>query len=135
MPKEPNIIKEVDAEEFKVTLKSDGIVYVLFKENCVLDVPLQDKMLKEYIAVTENKLCPFIFEAEDGINVTKEARDNAIIMEEASPCMAMAVVVNNIAYAMIGNFYLKFNKPKRPYKVFKNREDGLEWLKQFKQEG
>lgn len=128
---EPTILKEVDASEYNIKLKSDGIAYVLFKENCVLDVDLQNKMLKSYIEITDSKLTPFIFQAEDGINVTKEARDNAIAMEEASPCKAMAVIVSNIAYAMIANFYMKFNKPKRPYKVFNKKEEGIEWLKQY----
>lgn len=132
MSPEPKILKEVDATEFKVALKSDGIVYVFFKDNCVLDIPLQNKMLKEYIAVTGGKLTPFLFEAGDNLIVTKEARDNAISMEEISPCAAMAIIVENIAYAMIANFYMKFNKPKRPYKVFSKREEGLKWLEQFK---
>lgn len=132
MTGDPEIIKEIDEQEFNLKLKSDGIVYVLFKENTVLDIPLQNKMLKSYIAVTDNKLTPFLFEAEDGLIVTKEARDNAIVIEESSPCMAMAVIVSNIAYAMIANFYMKFNRPKRPYKVFNKREDGVKWLLQLK---
>lgn len=131
MNTEPTVLKEVDASEFNIKLKSDGIAYVLFKENCVLDVDLQLRMLKFYNEITNSKLTPFIFEAEDGLNVTKEARDNAIKMEEESPCSAMAVIVSNIAYAMIANFYMKFNKPKRPYKVFNKREEGIEWLKQY----
>ncbi len=127
----PEIVKEIDEQEFNLKLKSDGIVYVLFKENTVLDIPLQNKMLKCYIEITGNKLTPFLFEAEDGLIVTKEARDNAIVMEESSPCMAMAVIVSNIAYAMIANFYLKFNRPKRPYKVFSKKEDGAKWLLQL----
>lgn len=133
MPKEVTVVKEIDLPEVHIALKSDGIVHVMLKDNTVLDIELQMRMLEAYNVVTSKVLTPFIFEAEDNINVTKEARDNAIIIEEISPCKAMAVIVNNLANAMIGNFYLKFNKPKRPYKVFKNREDGLKWLEQFKQ--
>lgn len=132
MSQEPQIVREIDLKEVRISLKSDGIVYVLLKANTVLDIELQMRMLEAYNVVTEKKLTPFIFEAEEDINVTKEARDNAILIEEISPCKAMAVIVDNIAYAMIGNFYLKFNKPKRPYKVFKNRKEALEWLYQFR---
>lgn len=132
MTQEPQIVREIDLKEVRISLKSDGVVYVLLKANTVLDIELQMRMLEAYNVVTEKKLTPFIFEAEDGINVTKEARDNAIILEEISPCKAMAVIVDNLAYAIIGNFYLKFNKPKRPYKVFKNRKDALDWLYQLR---
>ncbi len=131
MEPELKIIKEVDATEFNIKLKSDGIVYVWFKDNCVLDIDLQLRMLNCYKNITNLKLTPFIFEAEGSINVTKEARDNAIKIEEDSPCSAMAIIVGNIAQAMIANFYMKFNKPKRPYRVFNKKADGIEWLKQY----
>ena len=129
MSSDPVVVKEIVLPESIITLKSDGVVYVHFKKDQVLDVPLQLRMLEAYCTITNNALTPFVFEAEEGLIVTKEARDNAILIEESSPCKAMAIVVDNVAYAMIGNFYLKFNKPKRPYRVFKNRRDALEWLK------
>lgn len=97
MSSEPEIVKEIDFKEVRISLKSDGIVHVLLKANSVLDIELQMRMLDAYNVVTEKKLTPFIFEAEDGVNVTKEARDNAILIEEISPCKAMAVVVDNLA--------------------------------------
>lgn len=131
MSSEPAVIKEIILPEVTISLKNDGITYVFFKKNCVLDVTLQLRMLDIYNEITNKKLTPFIFEADEGLIVTKEARDNAITIEESSPCKAMAVVVTNIAYALIANFYMKFNKPKRPYKVFSKRAEALEWLKGY----
>ncbi len=45
---------------------------------------------------------------------------------------ATAVVVDTLAYKLIANFYLKFNKPKRPYKVFSKEEEAIKWLKTIK---
>lgn len=131
MLSEAEIIREIKLPEVNIVLKNDGFVHVLLKKDQILDIKLQLQMLEAYHVVTQKKLTPFVFEAEDGISVTKEARDNAIIIEELSPCKAMAVIVDNLAYAMIANFYLKFNKPKRPYKVFKTKEEGLNWLKNY----
>jgi hypothetical protein len=123
-------ITEIDLSEVNVSLKSNGIVYVTFKENCVLDISLQLKLLEVYHQVTNGKLTPFIFlTSADGITVTKEARDNATSLEDQSPLSASAVIVNNLAYKLIANFYMQFNKPKRPYKVFSNEIDGINWLK------
>jgi len=126
---EPSIVKEIRMPEGTIQLKSDGILYVKLFENIVLDVPLQLRMLEFYHDITSRQLTPFLFEGESGVTVTKEARDNAIHLEERSPCKAMAVVVTNIPAAIVANFYLRFNKPKRPYRVFKQREDAIDWLK------
>jgi hypothetical protein len=126
-----SVLKEVKLPEAIIQLKSDGIVYVKMYENMILDIPLQMRMFEIYKSITENVLTPFLFEGEDNITITKEARDNAISLEEESPCKAMAVIVTSIPVAMVANFYLKFNKPKRPYKVFKNRDEAIDWLKQY----
>ncbi|MBK7817490.1 MAG: hypothetical protein IPJ60_07930 [Sphingobacteriaceae bacterium] len=122
-------LKQIVLPEGIVTLKTDGIVYVKYAVDTTVDLDVQARMLDAFNEITEKKLTPFLFEAEDGVTVTKEARDNAIVMEESTPCKATAVLVQNIAYAMIANFYVKFNKPKRPFKVFNKKNEAIEWLK------
>ncbi len=128
---EVHTISEIDLIEANISLKSNGIVYVLFKDNCELDISLQLKLLDIYNKITEFKQTPFIFYAGENVSITKEARENATHLEDSSPLCATAVVITNLAYKIIANFYMKFNKPKRPYKIFKNERDAVEWLKQF----
>lgn len=103
-------------------------MYVTFKDNCVLDIDLQIKLIESYNQITNGKLTRFIFLANENVTITKEARDNAILIEDISPLGASAIIVTNLAYKLIANFYLKFNKPKRPYKVFDNEQAAIEWL-------
>lgn len=124
-------IKEASLPEITIILKSNGIVYVTLLKNQTLDVALQMKMVECYNQVTNGKLTPFLFEAEDGVTITPEARHNATLLEEIVPVKALALVVNSLPYAMVANFYLKFNKPKRPSKVFKTKVLAIEWLEQF----
>jgi len=126
-----SIIRQEKIDEATITLKSDGIIYVLFHEDITLDVKLQMLMLNLYKQIAQDKKYPFIFEALEGVTVTKEARDNAIRIESESPGIAFAVVADSLPYRLIANFYMKVNKPKLPYQVFKNREDALVWLKTF----
>lgn len=101
------------------------------KDHTELKSELKSELLKLYDDLNDKKLTPFIFEAGEGVTFTKEARDNATLIEDISALKASAVVVDNLAYRMIANFYLTFNKPKRPYKVFSNREEAVKWLKQY----
>jgi hypothetical protein len=128
---EPLIIKHIDDPDFTVTLRSDGIVYVFFKDGMEITVPVQGRLLVAYHEVTGGILHPFIFETGVDTSINKEARDNAVLMEDRSPVGRSAVVANNTAHLLIANFYLKFNKPKNPYKVFKSRDEAIKWLKSF----
>ncbi len=133
MLQQERIIKKVETAQYIIGVRDDGIIHVFYKEHAELDVKLQLEMLDVYIELCENKPYPFIFEAEEYITVTKEARDNALSLEDKSPLAVSAILVKNLAHKLIADFYLKFNKPRRPYKVFKNFEEGIDWLlKTFK---
>lgn len=125
------IIKEIDTPKVYLALRNDGIGYVFFKNHTELNIELQYNLLKWYDELTNKKLTPFIVEGGEGVTITKEARDNAVLIEDISAMKATAVVVNNLAHKMIANFYLTFNKPKRPYKVFNKKEEAVKWLKQY----
>lgn len=127
-----SIIKELDYIEVNIQLKSNEIVYVLFKDNCVIDVDFQMRLLDYYIDITNGKLMAFIFLAAENVSVTKEARDNAILIENQSMVGASALIVTNLAYKIIANFYMKVNKPKRPLKAFGNEEEAINWLQTLK---
>jgi len=124
--------KELDFQEVNLQRKSNDIVYVTFKDDCTLDIPLQMRLLDYYKEMTDGKLMHFMFMAAENVSITKEARDNAVKIEDQSMLGASAVVVDSLPYKLIANFYLKFNKPKRPYKVFSNEEDAIKWLKTIK---
>ena len=122
-------INEIDLPEVNIQRKSNDIIYVLFKDNCTLDIDLQMRLLEQYNKIAENKLMPFIFMAAENVSITKEARDNAVKIEDISMIGSSAVIVTSLPYKLIANFYLKFNKPKRPFKVFSNEEEAVKWLK------
>lgn len=125
-------IRELDFPDVNIQRKSNDIVYVTFKDDCNLDIPLQMRLLDYYRDITDGKLMHFMFFAAENVSLSKEARDNAVKIEDQSMLGATAVVVDTLAYKLIANFYLKFNKPKRPYKVFSKEEDAIKWLKTIK---
>ena len=125
-------IKKLDYPDVNLQLKSNNIVYVTFKDDCNLDIPLQMRLLDYYKEITDNKLMHFMFFAAENVSLSKEARDNAVKIEDQSMLGATAVVVDKLPYKLIANFYLKFNKPKRPYKVFSKEEEAIKWLKTIK---
>lgn len=127
--KNSDIINTIEIPEVRVQLRRDHIVHVTYRKGTILDVELQMKILNINNKITGGKKSYFIYDAEEGVTVTKEARDNAIKIEHLTPTQASAIVANNLAYRMIANFYIKFNKPKTELKVVNTFEKGIEWIK------
>lgn len=125
---DPFTVKQVEIPEATITLRSDSIITVRYKRNVVLDVELQLRMRKIYAELTQGKKMNFVFSADLGFIVTKEARENAELLADSSPIKSYAILVNNIAYRLVANFYYKINKPKVPYKLFSTLEDAVHWI-------
>ena len=71
-----------------------------------------------------------LVDANSNVYISKEARAYSAELKANSP-IAMAVVVSSTANRLIGNFYINFNKPKVPTKLFSSDEKAIEWLKGF----
>lgn len=65
--------------------------------------------------------------AEDNV-FSKEARQYVASAVVNKIVKAEALVINSLALRIMGNFYLKVNKPARPSKLFNDRTIALEWL-------
>jgi aspartyl/asparaginyl-tRNA synthetase len=123
------MVRIMDVKEALVGLRKDGIVHVYYRPHTEINIELQDKMLAIFNEITQGNKMPFLFEAGEFCTVTKEARLNAIHMEDRTPTFATAVLVRNLAQKMIADFYYKVNRPRQPFKVVHQKEKGIAWLK------
>lgn len=126
---EVKIIRQIELTEATLSLREDGIVLVFYNDNTVIDIPVQLKMADAFNQIANGIPSLFIFTAGEGVTITKEARDNALKLEDSTPIKASAVVADNLAYRIIANFFLKVQKPKGKYRVVANLEDAIKWLK------
>jgi hypothetical protein len=122
----------IDHEKVTVSKRSDLIIHVAFKPNTEITVEFQDELVAMYNQITGGKKSLFIFEGGEFVSITKEARENAITIEDNTPTRASAIVVRNLAQKIVADFYYKINKPKQPFKVFWSFEKGIIWLQSLK---
>lgn len=108
--------------------KEEGLLYVeLFPGN---EIGLEDS--KEHTAASEKLTngamhCAFI-KALGNIDISSEARKHGSNPEIQQNLIAQAVLVNSLATRIAGNFYIRFNKPPKPTRIFTNPEDAKSWL-------
>lgn len=65
------------------------------------------------------------------VSVGSEARKVAASEENNRYTIADAFVTDSVALKLVGNFYIRYDKPVRPTKLFTNEEDALRWLRTF----
>lgn len=123
------LLEQIENDKFIVAKRKDGIIHVFYKENMLVDVAFQQELIKAHRQITNNTKSSFIFEADSGVKMTKAARINATKIQDEA-CIGNSVMyVQNTFYQIIGEFFLKVNKPKGEYRVMKNFQEGIDWLK------
>jgi len=125
-------MKELDLPYLNLKI-IDGIVYGAYKP-ATIDLPLAKEVVRKRKEFFENKSYPTVILFYNLAKVSKEARDYFNSEEGSKGITAAAFITESIFIRTLINFFTKVNKPRFPVKPFSNVEDGIEWLKQYKEE-
>lgn len=122
-------IKEVHHPIFDLYKRSDGIIQL----NTAEDAWFTIKEAREFVAalkyITDG--IPHLVLKIPGrrASVDKESRSYMATPEALQYSIAAAVIVRNVVQRMIGNLYLRVDKPAKPIRLFDSSEEAIAWLK------
>lgn len=122
-------MKTFETDVIILTVHDDGFAELLIKNEAVYDAKdiLDGKRFAtEYLP---GKKIYFLLELEGEAYTTKEARELAASSEHATHHGAIAICSNRLPYQLLGNLYIRINKPKAPTRFFSNRNDAVKWLR------
>lgn len=131
MTKKEELVEIIEGEHYIVGLRKDNIVHVFYRANTLITNELQQEMQHIFNDVSCGEKKCFIYEGGKGVNITTEARKNALKIESNIPIKASVVVARNSLQRVVADFYYLINKPKSPYHVCTKFEEGIKWLSQF----
>jgi hypothetical protein len=72
-----------------------------------------------------------LLDATNTFQVDPKARAIIAGKEFSEQRIGAAFVVTSLASRLIGNFFIRFNRPASPTKLFSNQQDALEWLRKL----
>ncbi len=122
--------KSIDLGFATVTLIEPNIINTNIKIKDAVTLAQAKLMLDAYIKIGDGKKIPHLFTTSKFVIMEKEVME--FISNEANKYgKADAFVIQSLPQKLIGNFYLKFHKPKIPSKLFTSKEKALKWLRTF----
>lgn len=125
------IVDEINTSFFKLKLREDGIIVFQAKEKDEITVDEIKEANEASARLTGGRPALNLIVLNRFIQTTPEARAYAACEESNAYTIADAFVVKSDALKIVGNFYLRFNKPVRPTKIFSSEEDAVSWLYSF----
>ena len=118
-------LKTIKTPKSEHTIIEPYIIRMSVKENELIDSKDIEDSYEAHIALTTIGGYAILTDATNSFNITADARETL----SKKKFIASALVVKNSASRLVGNFFIRFNNPITPTKVFNNEEKALEWLR------
>jgi hypothetical protein len=121
-------MKEFETRAFKIKLHANGLKEMLIKENVVLqpdDVWESHKLSYEKLPLLKYFV---LLQGEENSSVSPDARRTVASEEYYKNVGALALCSGKTTESIMGNLFLKINRPKVTTQFFDNRDKALKWL-------
>jgi hypothetical protein len=108
---------------------ADHIIYVRLKEGKEITIESMKEQYKAQEELVKNDKYAVLVDGRNTVIMPPETRKFMAAHQPVNRKATALVSNNNLVTVLIGNFYLKVNKPKLQTRLFKQEEEAVKWLK------
>jgi hypothetical protein len=108
------------------------VLYINIKEgaNLSLEAAIENVLARKKLQKGKKML--ILLDSRNAWQITNETREYAAKKEVTDLNIAMAILTgDSLTERLTNNFYIKFNKPASPAKIFNSEAKALAWLATF----
>lgn len=125
------IISKTELASATISLRSDRIILYSIKDDITISAKDSSEMVDAAGKLGDYQKFPVLIIGGNHTLADKEAREFGASREGTKYAVAVAFVLKSLAQKILGNAYLKINKPIVPTALFDSEEKAIEWLKTF----
>lgn len=125
------ILEEKKFKALSMYLREDGIMNTVFEDNILITIEDVSGALN-WVKSLGGKKYLNLFEGGYNTDFDPFVREYASSSEENNYTIADAIITSTLSLNMVAKFYVQYNKPYMPTKVFKSRDEAIQWLLSFK---
>lgn len=124
-------ISKIELESATIALRSDGIIQFLVKPNFTVTAKDAREMVDAAGIVGKGKKHPILIIAGKYAMADKETREFAASEAGNRYTIAGAFVIRSLSQKILGDAYIKVNRPLTPTKLFTTEKEAVKWLLSF----
>lgn len=109
----------------------ENIIKIVYKDDYEFNISDAKESVFDIEKATSGKALPILKIPGKYSSIDTDARKFISSEEGMRFSVAEAFVTSFLPHRIIGNFYMKINKPVKPTAFFDTEEKAVEWLKQF----
>src|ERR1041385_6349998 len=116
-------MKKISTPCADIILEEENFIRIEIYEKANLDLSAMQEINKAKLSMIGNKPHTVLFIPGLQTSISREAREFSASKEVGKHAIAKAIVAGNFSHRLIGNFFLKINKPEHPISIFSSEED------------
>lgn len=124
-------LHEVKTTNYRLLFRADGIQEIHVLNGTIVTVEMIREMNEQTRKFGNGARFPNLIHIHGNLNADHKVRAFAASEEANLYTLADAFMITSTALKVIGNFYLRVNKPVRPTRMFTSETDAVEWLLSF----
>lgn len=124
------MIKSISDNKFIISLIEESYYDLFIKDNVEIFVEDMLRIVEAQKQLSGQRI-PILISGGKYSTTNVEVMSFLAKNENIPYSKVSAYVTNSISQKLLGNFYIKINKPERPTRFFNAKEDALIWLKQY----
>jgi hypothetical protein len=122
----------VSTDKADISFDEDCLVRICIHRDAELEKEDMVNIVKAKFSLTGDKKHIVLFIPGTDSTISEEARKISASVEHNRNAIAKAILVSAMHQRIIGNFFIKFNRPPVPTAVFDNEKEALEWLEKMR---
>lgn len=127
--KPPELVRTSINEKY---VDGEGILRIKVIEGAHMDLPSLIEDGEHNPKLTGGKKTLALYDSRGFFTIEPEAREYLRSGIVDPTRIATAVLTDRLATRLLVNFFIRFNRPKTPMKMFNSEEQALDWLRSFK---
>ncbi len=133
METENNIIVTEIAD---LWMDSQQIIHIRFHESQQHGLAEAVEIVRAHNRLADGVRTPVLADLREvKVGANREARSHYVSDESAEFKSGMAMLVSSSMQRMVGNIFLKLNRPPYPTRLFREETAAVQWLKQLSEDG
>ena len=125
-------MEEIAVGDYYLMKITDGIMHITVRPDVFVELHMVQEVVAFQREVQQGKANLVILDVSKAAGVSKEANEYASGKEVEGLQIAMAILISSLPIRLLANFFIKFNKPPAPTKLFNSTESAIAWLNTFR---
>lgn len=128
------LLNEIKFNYARVQLYEPTLVRIEIFSGTIIGLKESRSMNDAVGTLSGGKECLVLIVADEFAQFDSDSSDFSASEEGQRYTTADALVVKSLSQKILANFYLKFNKPAKPTRIFTNEAEAIAWLFSLKSE-